>query len=85
MDWVFGTFGVTVLCFLLALYSGWAYKTKNLVEEIGQGSPRFVKSIIGNLTPGHIWIFFIRFVCPIVIGLVLLDLFGVFGEAAGGG
>jgi NSS family neurotransmitter:Na+ symporter len=85
MDWVFGTFGVTVLCFLLALYSGWAYKTSNLVEEIGHGSPGFVKRIIGNLTPGHIWIFFIRFVCPIVIGMVLLDLFGIFGEAAGGG
>jgi NSS family neurotransmitter:Na+ symporter len=85
MDWIFGTLGVTVLCFLLALYSGWGYKTQNLVTEIGHGSPGFTKGIIGNLTPGHIWVFFIRYVCPIVIGLVLLDLFGIFGEAAGGG
>jgi neurotransmitter:Na+ symporter, NSS family len=85
MDWVFGTLGVTVLCFLLAVYSGWSFNTKTLVGEITHGAPGFSKGIIGSITPGHIWIFFIRYVCPIVIGLVLLDLFGVFGAAAGGG
>jgi NSS family neurotransmitter:Na+ symporter len=87
MDWVFGTLGVTVLCFLLALYSGWAFKTKELVTEISLGSKGFnvPNQLLFGLTPGHIWVFFIRFVCPIVIGLVLLDLFGVFGEPAGGG
>jgi NSS family neurotransmitter:Na+ symporter len=87
MDWVFGTFAVTLLCFLLSVFSGWAFDTKKLVGEINLGAEKFtIKSALFlGFSPAQIWVFFIRFVCPIVIGLVLLDLFGVFGDAAGGG
>ncbi|MCH7401021.1 sodium-dependent transporter [Belliella kenyensis] len=85
MDWTFGTLSVTVLCLLFAIFSGWSFKTSDLVDEIALGSPGFKKKIIFGISPGQIWVIFIRFVCPIVIGLVLLNLFGVFGEPEAGG
>ncbi len=87
MDWVFGTFAVTLLCFLLSVFSGWVFKTQDLVDEIALGASGFTKktAILGGLSLAQVWVFFIRFVCPIVIGCVILDLFGVFGSAASGG
>jgi len=87
MDWIFGTFAVTLLCFLLSLFSGWFFKTNKLVEELNYGSKGFLANsyLFLGLTPAQVWVFLIRYVCPIIIGLVLLDLFGVFGAAAGGG
>jgi NSS family neurotransmitter:Na+ symporter len=85
MDWTFGTLAVTVLCLLFAIFSGWSFKTSELVDEIAIGAPNFKKKILFGLSAGNIWVFFIRYVCPIVIGLVLLNLFGVFGEPEAGG
>jgi neurotransmitter:Na+ symporter, NSS family len=85
MDWTFGTLAVTVLCLLFAIFSGWGFKTSDLVNEISLGAPYFKKELIFGLTPGKIWIFFIRYICPLVIGLVLLNLFGVFGAPESGG
>ncbi|AFL82981.1 SNF family Na+-dependent transporter [Belliella baltica DSM 15883] len=85
MDWTFGTLAVTVLCLLFAIFSGWSFKTSELVDEIAIGSPSFKKKLFFGLSAGNIWAFFIRYVCPIVIGLVLLNLFGVFGAPETGG
>lgn len=85
MDWTFGTLSVTVLCLLFALFSGWGFKSSKLVDEIAIGAPGFKKKILFGISPGQLWVFFIRFVCPLVIGLVLLNLFGVFGEPEAGG
>jgi NSS family neurotransmitter:Na+ symporter len=85
MDWTFGTLAVTVLCLLFAIFSGWAYKTSDLVDEISLGAPGFKKTIAFGLSAGSIWMFFIRYICPLVIGLVLLNLFGVFGAPEAGG
>lgn len=85
MDWTFGTLSVTVLCLLFALFSGWGFKSSKLVDEIAIGAPTFKKKILFGISPGQLWVFFIRFVCPLVIGLVLLNLFGVFGEPEAGG
>jgi neurotransmitter:Na+ symporter, NSS family len=85
MDWTFGTLAVTVLCLLFAIFSGWSFKTSDLVDEIALGAPSFKKPLFMGLTAGKIWIFFIRYICPLVIGLVLLNLFGVFGAPESGG
>ncbi len=77
MDFVFGTFSGILICMILALYTGWARKIGDFAEELLLGAPGFT----GIYRKG--WIFFIKWVCPIVIGIVILDLFGVFsgGEA----
>lgn len=87
MDWFFGTFAVTMLCFLLSLFSGWFFKTDKLVEELNYGSVSFNEKAawLFGLKPAHLWVFLLKYVCPIIIGMVLLDLFGVFGTAASGG
>jgi NSS family neurotransmitter:Na+ symporter len=77
MDFVFGTFSGILICLILALYTGWARKIGDFAEELVMGAPGFT----GIYRKG--WIFFIKWVCPIVIGIVILDLIGVFsgGEA----
>jgi len=39
----------------------------------------FIKPLFGNISFAMIWKFFIRYVCPIVIALVFLDMIGIFG------
>lgn len=79
MDFIFGTFAVIVICLMLALYTGWAQKISIFADELAYGAPGFK----GAFRTG--WIFFIKWVCPIVIGLVVLDLMGVFGTPQEGG
>lgn len=73
MDFTFGTISGIVICLFLALYTGWARKISVFADELTLGAPGFK----GLYRTG--WIFFIKWVCPIVISLVILDLIGVFG------
>ncbi|MGY6522858.1 MAG: sodium-dependent transporter [Mongoliitalea sp.] len=79
MDFLFGTFAVVLICFMLALYTGWAKKISDFANELALGSPSFK----GPWRAA--WVFFIKWVCPIVIALVLLDTLGLFGEPQEGG
>lgn len=79
MDFAFGTLAVVIVCLFLSLYTGWGRKISLFVDELSLGAP-FFKGFAGKL-----WSFFIRYVCPIIIFLVILDLFGVFGSPAEGG
>lgn len=74
MDFIFGTFAVIVICLMLALYTGWASKISDYADELASGSPSFKGPFRGA------WIFFIKYVCPIVIILLILNMVGVFGE-----
>jgi NSS family neurotransmitter:Na+ symporter len=79
MDFTFGTVAVVVICLMLSLYTGWAKKIGDFANEIAIGSPGFKGAARTT------WIFFIKWVCPVVIALVLLDLLGVFGTPQEGG
>jgi neurotransmitter:Na+ symporter, NSS family len=48
---------------------------KDLVKELGVGSPAFQKAVWAQKA----YIFFIRFVCPLIILAVLLNMIGLFG------
>ena len=74
MDFIFGTFAVIVICLMLALYTGWASKISDYADELASGAPSFK----GPFRTG--WIFFIKYVCPIVIILLILNLVGIFGD-----
>lgn len=75
MDFVFGTFAVIVICLMLSLYTGWASKVSDFADELASGAPSFK----GPFRSG--WIFFIKWVCPIVIVLLILNMIGLFGVA----
>lgn len=77
MDGVFGELFIVIVAFMTCLYAGWFTDTNKLAEEIGHGSKAFAKPIIGSLTGQKLWVFFIKYVCPIVIGLVLLATVGI--------
>jgi NSS family neurotransmitter:Na+ symporter len=72
MDFVFGNLSLTFGGLLLAILIGWIWGTRNASEELMLGAgPRFAA-----LIPG--WSFMLRFVCPLIIIVVLLNLTGVF-------
>jgi NSS family neurotransmitter:Na+ symporter len=58
---------------MLALYTGWANKINDFADELALGAPGFK----GTFRTG--WIFFIKWVCPIVIILLILNMIGLFG------
>ncbi len=78
MDYVFGTLLMMVVVFFTAIYAGWIMNTSLIVSEIEQGAPAFKSKAFG-FTIAQIWVFTIKFVAPIIIGMVILNLFGVFG------
>ena len=66
---------VVVISLLCSVYVGWVWKTRSAIREIAEGAPGFDNGKAVSLA--KIWAFFIRFVCPLVIGYVLYQkLFG---------
>ena len=80
MDFIWGTLMIMVVALFVCLYIGWVLKPKKVIEEINSGSPYFTTKKIAGFTPAQIWSFFIRYVCPIVIVIVILNQFNVFGS-----
>lgn len=78
-DYLFGSLLMMVVVMSTCLFTGWFIKTELLVDEIEQGMPSFKTGSILGIAPYKIWLFMIRFVCPIIIGMVILNMFGVFG------
>ena len=77
MDSLWGGLFIVIVALMTCLYTGWIMDVKKLSAEITLGAPIFGKKIIGNTTPADLWVFFIRYICPIVIGLVLLSTIGL--------
>ena len=83
MDKYWGTMAVVVICLLFSLIVGWVMPTKEVADELDQGSlidengniikpGIFNKILFSNLSLSSIWIFFIKYVCPLVIILMLV-------------
>jgi NSS family neurotransmitter:Na+ symporter len=78
-DYLFGSLLMMLVVLSTCLYTGWFFKTDLLVDEIEQGMPSFKTGSILGIAPYKLWLFMVRFVCPIIIGMVILNMFGVFG------
>ena len=79
MDHVWGTSVITIICLLLSLFAGWAIDTKKIVFELNIGAPVFGKPLFGKITLSHLWVVFIKYICPFIIFVVLIDYwFGIF-------
>ncbi|MBL7850831.1 MAG: sodium-dependent transporter [Cyclobacteriaceae bacterium] len=74
MDHVFGTVSMLIVVLTTCLYTGWVIDTNKVIDEIHEGSPYFKTTILASG-----WKFFIRYVCPVIILLVVLNVLGVIG------
>ena len=71
VDFLFGSFALTAGGLSLCIFIGWRWGADKATNEILISSPK-------NYNILKVWKFLIRFVCPIIILLVLLNIFKVF-------
>ena len=71
MSFIWGDFSLAFGAFFLSIFVGWVWGGSKAADEIEEGSPGFAKT-------RKIWIFMIRYFIPIVIFMILLNLFGIF-------
>jgi NSS family neurotransmitter:Na+ symporter len=71
MSFIWGDFSLAFGAFFLSIFIGWVWGGKNAAKELEEGSPSFAKT-------KTIWIFMIKYFIPIVIFMILLNLFGIF-------
>jgi NSS family neurotransmitter:Na+ symporter len=72
MNFLFGSFSLTVGGLLICIFVGWVWGARNAVEELRIGASPSAEWYIG------LWQVLIRYVSPVIILLVILNLFGVF-------
>ena len=80
MDQVFGTLCLIVISLSLSIYVGWIWKTEPAVKEITEGCPWFTQPMVAGISPAQIWAFFVKYICPVVISLVLVNALGLFDK-----
>lgn len=78
-DYLFGSLLMMLVVMSTCLFTGWFINTNLLVEEIEQGFPKFRTGRFLGIAPYKLWLFAVRFICPIIIGIVILNMVGVFG------
>ena len=73
MDFIWGNLSLAVGAMLLSIFVGWVWGVPRAGSELAEG---------GRITGGgvRLWGFFIRWICPVFIFFVLLNLFGVTGS-----
>jgi len=71
MSFVFGDFSLAFGAFMLSIFVGWVWGANRAADEIEVSAPGFMKL-------RGLWIFLIRYFIPLVIFVILLNLFGVF-------
>ncbi len=77
MDYVFGTLFMMLVVLGTCIYTGWFMKINQLVDEIDMGTPGFKTGSMLGIAPYKIWVTAIRFVCPVIIILVVLSVLGI--------
>ena len=72
MNFLFSDMSLSIGGFFVCVFVGWAWGSRNAVEEIAVGTnERTARMLFG-------WEFLIKFVCPVIIFAVLLNVFHVF-------
>lgn len=77
MDQIFGTTIILMICLLCSVYVGWVWGPKPAVDEIAVTASWFTRPLLGKVTPATVWTLFIRFICPLVVFAMLLNMLGV--------
>ncbi len=71
MDFIWGNISLALGAFLLSIFVGWVWGVKHASDELATGNPNFRKWV-------PLWGFLIRFLAPISIFIILLNLFQIF-------
>jgi len=71
MSFIFGDFSLAFGALLLSIFVGWVWGAGKAADELEVESRFFQKT-------RPVWIFMIRFFIPIIVFLILLNLFGIF-------
>jgi NSS family neurotransmitter:Na+ symporter len=71
MDFIWGNLSLAIGAFLLSIFVGWVWGAKYAAQELALGNPGFAKW-------APLWGFLIRFVSPVTIFIILLNLFHIF-------
>lgn len=72
MSFLFSDLSLPLGGMLICIFVAWVWGSRNALEEIKIGTTERTISLLG------IWQFLIRYVCPVVIAVILLNVFGVF-------
>jgi NSS family neurotransmitter:Na+ symporter len=67
MDWLFGNVMLAVGAVFISIFFGWVWRKAESTAEIGEGCP-------GYRSWAPVTLIFLRFFCPIAIGIVLFFL-----------
>ncbi|MFZ1805950.1 MAG: sodium-dependent transporter [Cyclobacteriaceae bacterium] len=78
MDFIWGSFFIIIVSLFVCLYVGWIIGPAKIIAELSEGTPSFSTAKFAGVTAAQVWSFFIRFVCPLVIIVVILNQFNVF-------
>ncbi len=71
MDFLWGNLSLALGAFFLSIFVGWVWGAKHAAKELSLGNKSFAKW-------APLWGFLIRFVAPITIFIILLNLFNIF-------
>lgn len=71
MSFLFGDFSLAFGALMMSIFVGWVWGSRNAADEIAIGSGGFGKFRL-------VWELMIRYFIPVVIFLILLNLFGIF-------
>lgn len=72
MSFIFGDFSLAFGALMLSIFIGWIWGADKAADEIALGAANFGKS-------RSFWMFMIRYFIPLVVFVILLNLFGLFG------
>ncbi|RMI15381.1 MAG: sodium-dependent transporter [Calditrichaeota bacterium] len=79
MSYLWGDISLALGGLLLCIFVAWVWGISKAAEEIQRGSAFFQARPLGlPFTNAQLWGFFIRYICPVFIFIVLLNVFGVF-------
>jgi NSS family neurotransmitter:Na+ symporter len=76
MNHLWGTISLALGGLLTCVFVGWVWKSQGPTAELRSGSQVSDGAV-------KVWWFAIKYVCPVVIFIVLLNIFGVFGSIEG--
>jgi NSS family neurotransmitter:Na+ symporter len=71
MDFIWGNLSLAVGALLLSIFVGWIWGVQHAADEISVGNPGFKRW-------SFLWSIIIRFVTPVTIFIILLNLFQIF-------
>jgi len=71
MDFIWGNLSLAIGALLLSVFIGWVWGTDNAIAEMQEGSGNSFKGTLAT-----VWSVFLKYVCPIVIAVILANIIG---------